>query len=129
MSSVRLDVMAKALGEYLSTLPAGQVVYMYLFGSEDPRTGKSWCSDCSDADPLIHRTVATFHAVLIQCPVGDRASWKSADNGFRVDERFRLTAIPTVIKWLDGEELSRVVEDGCKDEAVLMEFFRPDGQI
>ncbi|BFZ59828.1 hypothetical protein YB2330_000849 [Saitoella coloradoensis] len=130
MSSVRLELTAKAFAEYLSdTLPPGQVTYTYLFGSEDPQTGQSWCSDCHDADPLILRAVATFDAVLIQCPVGDRASWKSADNGFRVDETFRLTAIPTVIKWLDGEEVSRVVEEGCKDEAVLMEFFRPDGQI
>jgi len=36
--------------------------------------------------------------------VGDRPSWKSAEHPLRVDERTRLSCIPTLVQWDAAEE-------------------------
>jgi hypothetical protein len=39
--------------------------------------------------------------------VGDRPSWKSAEHPLRVDERTRLSCIPTLVQWDATEEGGR----------------------
>jgi thiol-disulfide isomerase/thioredoxin len=47
--------------------------FCYLFASREASTGASWCPDCRNSDPIIHKAIAKVpNAVLIEIPTGDR---------------------------------------------------------
>ena len=65
-------------------------VFVLLFGSEDPATGESWCSDCVIgnslfnygilckyvADPRIRKAIMTVpNSTLLEVPVGPRSMY------------------------------------------------------
>ncbi|KNC52593.1 thioredoxin fold domain-containing protein [Thecamonas trahens ATCC 50062] len=98
--------------------------YVVFIGSDDPGTGESWCSDCVIADPLIRQGVrAVPGAVLIECPVGDRAVYKNnPDHPYRVHPQIALTAIPTLIAWTADGPGARLVEEECASEEAIAEL-------
>ncbi|CAG8578620.1 15097_t:CDS:2 [Funneliformis caledonium] len=95
----------------------GQNIFVVLFGNENPNTGKSWCPDCVNADPLIrhHLEKTTADSVLIEVPVGTRAE---------LHPRIQLKSIPTLIKWTENAETDkRLVESECTRDDLLSAFF------
>jgi len=110
--------------EAMRSAPDGALHFFLFFGSEAPETGESWCPDCVMADPVIRATLATITARpvnLVECPVGDRASYKGrADHPYRQSPRIRLQRIPTIIRF-DGErEVGRLVEAECLSPEALL---------
>lgn len=53
------------------------------------------------ADPIIRSTVTKIPgAVLVECPVGDRAVYKNnPTHPYRVHAKAKLTAVPTLYRW------------------------------
>ncbi|CAG8434501.1 15534_t:CDS:2 [Funneliformis mosseae] len=103
----------------------GQNIFVVLFGNENPNTGKSWCPDCVNADPLIrhHLEKTTADSVLIEVPVGTRAEGRP-DNPYRLHPRIQLKSIPTLIKWTENAETDkRLVESECTRDDLLSAFF------
>ncbi|KAJ9071128.1 hypothetical protein DSO57_1000796 [Entomophthora muscae] len=100
-------------------------VHVLFYGSLVPETNKSWCSDCVDADPKIKSHITEKEeGSFIECPVGDRASWKGvADHPYRVHPQASLKAIPTLIRWTKEGPQNRLVEEECSDDDLLKKFF------
>jgi thiol-disulfide isomerase/thioredoxin len=102
--------------------------FVYLYGDHMPATGKSWCPDCVDADPLIHKAAQEAGVDLFELPVGTREQYKNnPTHPARVNAKLKLTAIPTLIEFhKDGYTPgSRLVEDECKDPERLKNLFEP----
>lgn len=51
-------------------------IFVLFTGDKDVTTGKSWCSDCVKADPVIERCLDSLpeNSEFITCYVGDRAT-------------------------------------------------------
>lgn len=95
-------------------VPKGEPVNVYFSGSLDAASGKSWCSDCVEAEPFVEAAVARLSARshFVYVDVGDRAFWKDTKNPFRLDKDTHLSVIPTLIRWkgaqrLEGEHLNK----------------------
>ncbi|KAL6059779.1 Thioredoxin domain-containing protein 17 [Balamuthia mandrillaris] len=99
-------------------------VYAYFFGNLQADTGKSWCPDCVQGDPIIRKTLREHdpEAVLLECPSGERAVYRAADHVYRIHPLIQLKAVPTVIKWTKEGPKGRLVEDECFEEDNLLKL-------
>ena len=50
---------------------------------------------------------------LLRAYVGDRPTWRNPQHPWRVDPRFKLTGVPTLIRWENNtvKSLKRIVEE------------------
>ncbi|KAJ3333554.1 hypothetical protein HDU76_006861 [Blyttiomyces sp. JEL0837] len=96
-------------------------VFLYLRANNDPATGQSWCPDCRNADPLIQKTIGTIaEATLVYVAVGDKPTWKNADNFYRKDELLRAFCVPTLYEISkDGSILKRLDDPDAQNETKL----------
>lgn len=125
-------VRAATPDDLMATLDAdlaapGEHLYLF-FGSEDPETGASWCPDCVTADPVLRAAIARVAAAAVchECPVGLRSSWKLvAEHPYRVHPRLRVARIPTLVRFVNGCEVGRLVEADCADQTVVEAFLQP----
>ncbi|KAI8920369.1 hypothetical protein DFJ77DRAFT_239603 [Powellomyces hirtus] len=100
-------------------------VFVYLFASEDPKTGKSWCPDCVTSDPLVAAEIQKVpSATLLVVPVGDRPTWRDPSNFYRTHPRIAATAVPTLIEWGTGGPVKRLVESEVNNVDGLRKFFQ-----
>ncbi|KAL6068164.1 Thioredoxin domain-containing protein 17 [Balamuthia mandrillaris] len=125
-------------------------VYAYFFGNLQADTGKSWCPDCVQGDPIIRKTLSEHdpEAVLLECPSGERAvyvissfiffslcsvhiffslffsllRYRAADHVYRTHPLIQLKAVPTVIKWTKEGPKGRLVEDECFEADNLLKL-------
>jgi len=104
--------------------PPGEVLLLF-FGSEDPDSGESWCPDCVTADPVLRAAIKRLRpdAPCLECPVGVRSAWKQvADHSYRLHPRLRVQRIPTLIHFINGCEVGRLVEGDCADPDAVAAF-------
>ncbi|XP_038054847.1 thioredoxin domain-containing protein 17-like [Patiria miniata] len=117
----------KGLAECLATIEKheGKGLVFILFCGDKDASGNSWCPDCVDAEPVVTAGLASApdDAVFIYCCVGDRAFWKDQQNGFRTNNKVKLSAVPTLLKW--GTQ-KRLVEEECKKPDLVKMFFEDD---
>ncbi|XP_075992867.1 thioredoxin domain-containing protein 17-like [Anticarsia gemmatalis] len=99
--------------------PKGPPVLFYFTGAKLP-TGKSWCSDCNDAEPIVeaYLTEVKKSLIFVYVDVGDRETFKKTDCPFRTDSRTRIMVIPTIIRWKGVQRLEG--EQCCKRELLQM---------
>jgi hypothetical protein len=51
-------------------------LFVYLFGSRDPKKNESWDSECAQSDPVVRSALEKRgNYVLLECPVGDRSEY------------------------------------------------------
>ena len=86
--------------------PTAAKIILLFMASIDPETGKSWCPDCRDADPVVNDTLDSWSktspsSILITVYVGERANWKNPSNIFRGEPYF-IKAVPTLM--IHGKE-------------------------
>ncbi|KAG8199026.1 hypothetical protein JTE90_021041 [Oedothorax gibbosus] len=93
-----------------------------LFSGAKNSRGESWCPDCVAAEPIIEEglKIAPESSVFIYCSVGDRNYWKNPNNEFRKDEKFKLTSVPTLMKWNTARRLD---DEQCKSAALVTMLF------
>ncbi len=103
----------------------GKVPLFILFSGDKDAAGTSWCSDCVEAEPVVLSCLesAPEDTVFIYCLVGDRQFWKNSENGFRTNNRLKLTSIPTLLKWGSSR---RLVEEECKKADLVKMLFEDD---
>lgn len=114
----------KGLAELLETLKGLKTqedVFILFTGSKDD-SGKSWCPDCNDADPVIKNGLknAQDGSLFITCDVGERSVWKDPENEFRKHPSYKLTGIPTLMKWKSPK---RIGPDDCKKQNLVDMIF------
>ncbi|KAI8823478.1 uncharacterized protein EV422DRAFT_565422 [Fimicolochytrium jonesii] len=98
-------------------------VFILLFGTEDEKTGESWCPDCVIADPLVRKHVRQVaDSTLLEVPVGARSAWRSPDNFYRSHPQLKLTAVPTLFEWGKDGPIKSLVEDDVNNVELLERF-------
>ena len=114
--------------EYAATAEECQVrvakYFSYFYGNEDPATKKSWCPDCVIAEPVIRDglKLVPADAEVLHVAVGERAVWKDPENVYR--KELRVKCIPTVVKFVDGEETARLEDLDCAAPDTVNAFFQ-----
>lgn len=101
---------------------SGKDIFVLFSGSKDPNSGKSWCSDCVVAEPVVKGALdkAPEDAVFIYVSVGGRDFWRDRNNVFRADFRTKLKSVPTLMKFGGPQRLE---EEQCtKADMVEMLF-------
>ncbi|CAL1301763.1 unnamed protein product [Larinioides sclopetarius] len=111
------EAVKKAIEENSNT----NSLFVLFCGSKDDK-GKSWCPDCVAAEPIIEEglKIAPEDSVFIYCSVGDRTYWKDPNNEFRKDPNFKLTSVPTLVKWNTPRRLD---DEQCKSAALVTMLF------
>ncbi|XP_014679201.1 PREDICTED: thioredoxin domain-containing protein 17-like [Priapulus caudatus] len=114
------DAVVKALDEHKGS----SVVFVLFCGSRTAR-GVSWCPDCVTAEPIIHESFKKCpdDHVLIHCTVGERNFWKDKACIFRTDARFKLNAVPTLMRWGKPQRLE---ETQCTDPGLVDMLFEDE---
>lgn len=59
------------------------------------------CADCVRAEPVIYKKLeASSDEISLLCAyVGDRPTWRNPHHPWRTDPKFKLTGVPTLIRW------------------------------
>ncbi|KAI9168783.1 hypothetical protein LWI28_001868 [Acer negundo] len=87
--------------KFRSEAPNHKANFILFLADKDPSTSLSWCPDCVRAEPVIYKTLeaSADDIALLQAYVGDRATWRNPHHPWRVDSKFKLTGVPTLIRW------------------------------
>ncbi|XP_031255909.1 thioredoxin-like protein Clot [Pistacia vera] len=95
-----------------SESPNHKANFILFLADKDPSTSLSWCPDCVRAEPVIYKTLEASpdDIVLLQAYVGDRPTWRNPQHPWRVDSRFKLTGVPTLIRW-ENDTIKGRLED------------------
>ncbi|GMH27273.1 hypothetical protein Nepgr_029116 [Nepenthes gracilis] len=83
-----------------------------FLADKDPTTSLSWCPDCVRAEPIIYKKLEALSddVVLLRAYVGDRPTWRNPQHPWRIDSRFQLKGVPTLVCW-EKESVSSRLED------------------
>lgn len=86
------------------------ILLLLFLGDRISSVGKSWCPDCVRAEPVIYKVVneAEKPITLVRVYVGDRTTWRTPDHALRTDKRFKLTGVPTLVRWENGSIVGRL---------------------
>lgn len=97
-----------------------QPLFLLFTGEKDRATGRSWCGDCTRAEPLIDAALANIAGgcVLLECIVV-RQEYRERDYVYRTDPRIQLKCVPTLIKWRNGKALGSLDDNQCQNETYL----------
>ncbi|KAF8971733.1 hypothetical protein BDZ97DRAFT_1141472 [Flammula alnicola] len=76
--------------------------------------GEMWCPDCRAVEQLVKETFSNEDSgpegLIVY--VGDRTQWKTPSNIYR-QEPWHISSVPTIVKLIDGKEVSRLVDDAA----------------
>ncbi|GKE15177.1 thioredoxin-like protein Clot [Tanacetum coccineum] len=81
-----------------------------FLADNDPSTNRSWCPDCVRAEPVILKKLesSSDDVALLRAYAGDRPTWRNPHHPWRVDSKFKLKGVPTLILWENGEVKGRL---------------------
>ncbi|KAK6928668.1 Thioredoxin domain-containing protein 17-like domain [Dillenia turbinata] len=98
--------------QFRSEAPKNRANLILFLADKDPSTSLSWCPDCVRAEPVIYKKLeASPHEIgLLRAYVGDRPTWRNPAHPWRIDSRFKLKGVPTLIRW-ENEEVKGRLED------------------
>lgn len=66
--------------------------------------------DCVRAEPVIYKKLeaSADDGALLRAYVGDRSTWRNPQHPWRMDSRFKLKGVPTLIRWEDDAVKGRL---------------------
>ncbi|XP_077215124.1 thioredoxin superfamily protein [Tasmannia lanceolata] len=98
--------------KFRSETTKNQTKLLLFLADKDPSTSLSWCPDCVRAEPVIYKKLgaSSCDVVLLRAYVGDRPTWRNPNHPWRVDARFKLRGVPTLILWED-ESVKGLLQD------------------
>lgn len=75
-------------------------LFILFTGKVNEATGKSWCPDCVNADPVIEESLSKLATGcnLLVCIV-DREEYRQPTYPYRVNSSINLKCVPTLHKW------------------------------
>ncbi|KAB1224794.1 Thioredoxin-like protein Clot [Morella rubra] len=97
---------------FTSEAPKNKANLILFLADKDPSTSLSWCPDCVRAEPVIYKKLETTSedVALLRAFVGDRSTWRNPQHPWRVDSRFKLKGVPTLIRW-ENDRIQGRLED------------------
>ena len=63
---------------------------------------------------------------LLRAYVGDRPTWKNPAHPWRLDRRFELKGVPTLIRWENGSVRSRLEDHEAHLEQAIQKLLCDD---
>jgi hypothetical protein len=95
--------------------------FFILFTGSKGSNGKSWCPDCTAADPVIDSALNGLAGgcKILVCDV-NREEYRDQNYVYRKDPRINLRCVPTLIKWRSGKILARL-NDSQSQQAGLVQ--------
>ncbi|MCD9560066.1 hypothetical protein HAX54_018499 [Datura stramonium] len=113
--------------------PKNKANFILFLADIDPSTNLSWCPDCRlrcidddvlgdtgvregrhcvRAEPVIYKKLeaSSDDIALLRAYVGDRPTWRTPQHPWRVDRRFNLKGVPTLIRW-ENDAIRGQLED------------------
>ncbi|KNA18220.1 hypothetical protein SOVF_072530 [Spinacia oleracea] len=83
-----------------------------FLADNEPSTSLSWCPDCVRAEPVIYKKLEECgeNVALLRAYVGDRPTWRTPVHPWRVDSKFQLKGVPTLIRW-ENDDVAARLED------------------
>ena len=123
--TIRLKTTVKRMNGILNRY-GGNPKVLLLFVAGDDESGASWCGDCRLATPVIYSLIKGKGYTVIEIDVGDKPTWKDPDHELRLSEKFKLTGVPTLMKWGIGKPIARLDSEleTCKTEDDVERFVR-----
>jgi len=107
----------------LQLIDERKTFFLFIFGSHD-YTGKSWCSDCNTAKPLVEQGKRLIEnkkyekeVYFLSIPID-----KIYKEDFRDDPFIQLERVPTLILFENGVEKGRLVENDLFSYSTIREF-------
>ncbi|XP_044493112.1 thioredoxin-like protein Clot [Mangifera indica] len=112
LSNATVSSFDKVFEKFRSEAPNHKANLILFLADKDPSTSLSWCPDCVRAEPVIYKTLEASpdDIALLQAYVGDRPTWRNPQHPWRVDSRFKLTGVPTLIRW-ENDTIKGRLED------------------
>ncbi|XP_028769524.1 thioredoxin-like protein Clot [Neltuma alba] len=112
ISDATIASFAEAFEKFRSDVPKNKLNLILFLVDKDPATSLSICPDCSRAEPVIYKKLesASDDIALLRTYVGDIPAWKNPQNPWREDSRFKLTSVPTLIRW-ENDTIKGRLED------------------
>ncbi|CAN6201676.1 unnamed protein product [Urochloa humidicola] len=93
----------------------GNVKLLLFLADREPGSSLTWCPDCNVAEPVIYERLEEAmrgrDAVLLRAYVGDKPTWRDPAHPWRVDPRFELKGVPTLIRWEGGAAAARLGDE------------------
>ncbi|KAG5000281.1 hypothetical protein AAZX31_08G150300 [Glycine max] len=98
--------------KFRSEAPKNKANLILFLADKDPSTSLSWCPDCVRAEPVIYKKLeaSSDEISLLRAYVGDRPTWRNPQHPWRVQPRFKLTGVPTLIRW-ENDTVKARLED------------------
>ncbi|KAF7108150.1 hypothetical protein CFC21_108678 [Triticum aestivum] len=103
----------------------GKLKLLLFLADREPSSSLTWCPDCNVAEPVIYEKLESLgkDVVLLRAFVGDKPTWRDPTHPWRVDPRFALKGVPTLLRWDKGAAAGRLEDDeanvGAKIDALL----------
>ncbi|KAK4796658.1 hypothetical protein SAY86_028984 [Trapa natans] len=99
-----------AFEKFILDVPKHRANLILFLADKDPSTSLSWCPDCVRAEPVIYKNLeaSSGKVALLRAYVGDRPTWRNPRHPWRTDPRFKLTGVPTLIRWEDDAVKGRL---------------------
>lgn len=114
----------KSYLEIYKTHPTPSVVIFK--GSIDPITNQNWCSDCTAAEPYLHKIVEpgcnNRGVVYTEVKVGLRSEWVDPKHPLRINPDLKIKSVPTMALIRNGKAVIGLEEEQLCDEEVLKSF-------
>ncbi|KAK9282977.1 hypothetical protein L1049_011202 [Liquidambar formosana] len=98
--------------KFRSEAPNNKANLILFLADKDPATSLSWCPDCVRAEPVIYKKLeaSSDDVALLRAYVGDRPTWRNPQHPWRIDSRFKLKGVPTLVRW-ENEAVKGRLED------------------
>jgi len=122
--TLRVKTTVKKMKGILNRYGGNPKVLVLFVAGDDKDTGESWCPDCRIASPVIYSMIEGKGYTVIEVDVGDRPTWKDPEHVLRKDETFKLTGVPTLMKWGIGKPTARLDSEleTCKTAGDVEKF-------
>ncbi|KAH6803490.1 Thioredoxin superfamily protein [Perilla frutescens var. frutescens] len=103
-SEATLSTFDEAFDKFTSEAANNKANLILFLADNDPSTNLSWCPDCVRAEPVICKKLeaASGNVALLKAYAGDRPTWRNPHHPWRLDSRFKLTGVPTLVRWENG---------------------------
>ncbi len=97
--------------------------FFILFTGSKGSNGKSWCPDCTAADPVIEHALSQLEGgcKLLVCDVV-REEYRDQNYAYRKDPRINLKCVPTLMKWVNGKCLTRLNDSQSQQAGLVLEL-------
>ncbi|KAL4560988.1 hypothetical protein LXL04_033147 [Taraxacum kok-saghyz] len=110
--------------KFKSEAPNNKSNFILFLADIEPSTNLSWCPDCVRAEPVIYKKLesSSDDVALLRAYVGDRPTWRNPHHPLRVDSKFKLKGVPTLVVWENGEVKGRLEDHEAHIERKIDEL-------